>query len=65
MSEVQSSVKSPSLFHDNKSEEDDDCCRFPLDAAESSGEFFGMRKGALDLDMAERSEELGGVVVEE
>ena len=61
--EVQSSVSKPRRFQERVGS----FCRLLLLLcllAESSGEFLGMRKGALDLDMADLSDELEGVVVE-
>ena len=61
--EAQSSVNKPRRFQERDGSADDDCWLLCL-LAESSGEFLGMRKGARDLDMADRSEELAGVAVE-
>ena len=52
------SVNNPNLFHSKDCDVDDEedfCCLFPV--AESSALFFGIRNGARDLDIADRSED--------
>jgi hypothetical protein len=53
------SVNNPNRFHESDDDDDDNVS---LLMAESSGLFVGIRKGILDLDMADRSEALEGVV---